>query len=453
MGKWGGRAGPLSGVDAQRAMLDEMMGMNRNLDNPDAEIADYRDERVCKQFLLGCCPHEVFSKTKIDLGQCERLHDEGLQQKFEADLKKEEEEWEGGREGGPVAEDRKRYERDLEMVLREYIYEADRKIARGRRRTDVPIGEQQQQQQHEQREPLSSQHQQLGGGGVGVGTLGVGGREGGRSDLSSNPEILRLQGEIEEVLAKAEAAGEEGEVDEAQELSEKAEELKRQKNKIQERLLAEGIEKGGMGGREGGHPGAKGPGGIPSLPPTSTAATTAPANAAAPSSSSSSSDPNQRLRVCDVCGAFLSISDNDKRLADHFGGKLHLGYVLLREKMKEIQDRRREGGKRRGRDGGGSDGPEGGSWGGRGGGGGGRERGGRGRSGSRERERRGGRSRSRSRERGREGGRGGRDYREDRERERGGGDRYRERGRDRDNGRGGRDRSRSRSRERGGRRY
>lgn len=44
MGKWGGRAGPLSGVDAQRAMLDEMMGMNRNLDNPYAEIADYRDE-------------------------------------------------------------------------------------------------------------------------------------------------------------------------------------------------------------------------------------------------------------------------------------------------------------------------------------------------------------------------------------------------------------------------
>ena len=44
MGKWGGRAGPLSGVDAQRAMLDEMMGMNRNLDNPDAEITDYRDE-------------------------------------------------------------------------------------------------------------------------------------------------------------------------------------------------------------------------------------------------------------------------------------------------------------------------------------------------------------------------------------------------------------------------
>lgn len=61
MGKWGSRAGPLSGVDAQRAMLDEMMGMNRNLDNPDAEIEDYRDEvrfvveRLCP-FLLPALP-------------------------------------------------------------------------------------------------------------------------------------------------------------------------------------------------------------------------------------------------------------------------------------------------------------------------------------------------------------------------------------------------------------
>lgn len=40
-------------MDAQRAMLDEMMGMNRNLDNPDAEIADYRDEVR----LLVACAH------------------------------------------------------------------------------------------------------------------------------------------------------------------------------------------------------------------------------------------------------------------------------------------------------------------------------------------------------------------------------------------------------------
>ncbi|KAG9083257.1 splicing factor [Ceratobasidium sp. 370] len=35
---------------------------------------------------------------------------------------------------------------------------------------------------------------------------------------------------------------------------------------------------------------------------------------------------HQKLRVCDVCGAYLSVLDSDRRLADHFGGKMHLGY-------------------------------------------------------------------------------------------------------------------------------
>lgn len=31
---------------------------------------------------------------------------------------------------------------------------------------------------------------------------------------------------------------------------------------------------------------------------------------------------HQKLRVCDVCGAYLSMLDSDRRLADHFGGKV-----------------------------------------------------------------------------------------------------------------------------------
>lgn len=55
-----------------------------------------------------------------------------------------------------------------------------------------------------------------------------------------------------------------------------------------------------------------------------------------------SANVNQKLRVCDVCGAFLSIFDSDRRLADHFGGKLHLGYLQIRKKIKEISEVRRE---------------------------------------------------------------------------------------------------------------
>lgn len=34
---------------------------------------------------------------------------------------------------------------------------------------------------------------------------------------------------------------------------------------------------------------------------------------------------HQKLRVCDICGAYLSILDSDRRLADHFGGKVSWG--------------------------------------------------------------------------------------------------------------------------------
>jgi len=53
---------------------------------------------------------------------------------------------------------------------------------------------------------------------------------------------------------------------------------------------------------------------------------------------------HQKLRVCDVCGAYLSVLDSDRRLADHFGGKMHLGYHELRtmlQKFKEERDKRK----------------------------------------------------------------------------------------------------------------
>ncbi|KAI0306327.1 hypothetical protein B0F90DRAFT_1688988 [Multifurca ochricompacta] len=53
---------------------------------------------------------------------------------------------------------------------------------------------------------------------------------------------------------------------------------------------------------------------------------------------------HQKLRVCDVCGAYLSVLDSDRRLADHFGGKMHLGYHELRNmliKFKEEREKRK----------------------------------------------------------------------------------------------------------------
>lgn len=45
----------------------------------------------------------------------------------------------------------------------------------------------------------------------------------------------------------------------------------------------------------------------------------------------------QKLRVCEVCSAYLGLHDNDRRLADHFGGKLHLGFIEIREKLEKLR--------------------------------------------------------------------------------------------------------------------
>ncbi|KAJ3102428.1 splicing factor [Phlyctochytrium planicorne] len=44
----------------------------------------------------------------------------------------------------------------------------------------------------------------------------------------------------------------------------------------------------------------------------------------------------QKLRVCGICSASLSILDSDRRLADHFQGKMHLGFKSARDKLEEL---------------------------------------------------------------------------------------------------------------------
>jgi len=53
-------------------------------------------------------------------------------------------------------------------------------------------------------------------------------------------------------------------------------------------------------------------------------------------------EQQQKLRVCDICSALLGIHDNDRRLVDHFGGKLHLGFITIREKTEELKKKVQE---------------------------------------------------------------------------------------------------------------
>lgn len=42
---------------------------------------------------------------------------------------------------------------------------------------------------------------------------------------------------------------------------------------------------------------------------------------------------HQKLQVCSTCGALLSSLDTDRRLADHFIGKLHTSYARVRDAL------------------------------------------------------------------------------------------------------------------------
>lgn len=106
--------------------------------------------------------------------------------------------------------------------------------------------------------------------------------------------VHELAEQIGQKLAKAEQLGEEGFVDESMKLMEEVDELRKRKLEAEQEYRN-------------------------SMP--------------------ASSYQQQKLRVCEVCSAYLGIHDNDRRLADHFGGKLHLGFIKIREKLAELEVR------------------------------------------------------------------------------------------------------------------
>ena len=79
-------------MEANRRLLDALMGTNRNGDEKPRDVTviiemcnkvqDFRDSRVCKCYLLGCCTHELLSGLKYDNGPCTKIHDPLLKKAF-----------------------------------------------------------------------------------------------------------------------------------------------------------------------------------------------------------------------------------------------------------------------------------------------------------------------------------------------------------------------------------
>lgn len=161
----------MSASDQMRQMLDQLMGTARNGEKTGTP---YDDPKVCKAFLLDCCPHDILSATRMDMGECSRVHDLALRADFEA------------------AQEKKDHFFDVDACdyLLQFVNDIDKKVEA--------------EQEYRNSMPASTYQQ-------------------------------------------------------------------------------------------------------------------------------------QKLRVCEVCSAYLGIHDNDRRLADHFGGKLHLGFIKIREDLAKLE--------------------------------------------------------------------------------------------------------------------
>ncbi|MEN2498082.1 MAG: Luc7-like protein 3 [Marteilia pararefringens] len=74
----------MSSRSCQASLLDALMGPQRNLEFEEQkrDKMDFVDSQVCKKFLCGFCPNQLFINTKSDLGPCEKIHEESLQQEY-----------------------------------------------------------------------------------------------------------------------------------------------------------------------------------------------------------------------------------------------------------------------------------------------------------------------------------------------------------------------------------
>ncbi|VDP89766.1 unnamed protein product [Echinostoma caproni] len=105
-----------------KALLDELMGKNRNACNGEnANGPHWSDDDVCKSFLCGFCPHELFVNTKTDLGPCPKTHDERMKEAYERSKRY-------GKMG---------YEEEFVRYLKRLLEDVEKRIRRGHERLAV----------------------------------------------------------------------------------------------------------------------------------------------------------------------------------------------------------------------------------------------------------------------------------------------------------------------------
>eukprot|EP01122_Echinamoeba_exundans_P014411 TRINITY_DN6510_c0_g2_i2.p1 TRINITY_DN6510_c0_g2~~TRINITY_DN6510_c0_g2_i2.p1 ORF type:complete len:241 (+),score=53.32 TRINITY_DN6510_c0_g2_i2:92-814(+) len=226
-------------VDEMRRQLDALMGADRN---GDLSISSFQDPQVCKLFLAGLCPNELFNNTRRSMQPCKKVHSLPLKAKYDDERRH--------KDFG--------YEDELERLLRSIVRDCDREIEINKRKLE-------EEEQTKLVDPFERQ--------------------------------------IKELEERQATLGEEGNLDEFMKIGQQIEELKMKRNQKSVTELPEG-EVGDLIAQHG-----------PNGP------------------------QHQALRVCEICSSYLSSKDDEKRLQDHYIGKLHQGFQVVRDKLAELEKR------------------------------------------------------------------------------------------------------------------
>ena len=227
----------------QRKLLEQLMGDSFSGPTLSKTASlTLNSPQVCRSYLAGTCPHDLFTNTKQDIGVCPKFHPENLKIEFEA----------------LSAEERQKYgfEYDYMRDMQKYIDDCNRRIDQAQRRLEKTPDE-------------ITQSNNL------LKTI---------SDLTKT---------INTGLLEISCLGEIGSVSLACSEFYKVRTAKMAKEQAERDLKSLSDTSGPSG--------------------------------------------HQKLQVCDVCGAYLSRLDNDRRLADHFYGKMHLGYAQMRRTYESLQ--------------------------------------------------------------------------------------------------------------------
>ena len=169
-------------MEGLRKALDNLMGKDRNLPIKEQLLKKkhFDDPDVCKFFLIGFCPHELFTYVKSsNIGECRYRHDQQFKIGFESDP---------NREYYQI-----KYEDSLISFLESITSELDMKIKRCLERIELPPPEQ-------------------------------------VLNIDAQIEIENLNKEITEKIKEAEHLGEMGLIEQSEKLMKEIEQIKIQRN-------------------------------------------------------------------------------------------------------------------------------------------------------------------------------------------------------------------------------